>query len=84
MADFIVASEIGECVFGASGPLYQCGKETKGVVNRGPVLPVPIRRKAVSSHMQLVFDSGPKKLTLLTPFLLHIGRSIGSFSILTG
>lgn len=38
-------------------PLYQCGNETMAEINQGLLLLVPIRRKAVSSHMQLVFDS---------------------------
>lgn len=48
---FIVASEIDDCVYGASGPLYQYGNETMAMVNQGLVLLVPIRIKAVSSHM---------------------------------
>lgn len=49
------------------GSLYQCGNETMAKINRGLLLLVPIRRKAVSSDMQRVFDS--KKTQLINPFV---------------
>lgn len=41
-AILIVDQAIGDGVFGATGPLYQCGNETMAMVNQGLLLLVPI------------------------------------------
>lgn len=57
----LLAHRLVTLCFEPVGPLYQCGNETMAKINQGLLLLVPIRRKAVSSDMQLVFDS--KKTT---------------------